>query len=118
MRVDDAPEDDEVRQTYNFAPGSHGLVYRADVPDYGAGNRHHRHDRTTEDTAGEDNEISGQIKDSKETQYKLQSMKWGAWLLPHASDQYEGLKVFPHRFGSFLDEAQPRLWFGYEDHQC
>lgn len=77
MRVDDAPEDDEVRETYNFAPGSHGLVYRADVPDYGAGNRHQRHDRATEDAAGENQEIQGQIEDPKETQYKLQSMKWG-----------------------------------------
>lgn len=79
MRVDDAPEDDEVRETYNFAPGSHGLVYRADVPDYGAGNRHQRHGRATEDAAGEDQEIQGQVEDHpKETQYKLQSMKWGA----------------------------------------
>lgn len=93
MRVDEAPEDDEVRQTYNFAPGSHGLVYRADVPDYGAGNRHHRHDRATEDAADEGKEIPGQIQDPKETQYKLQAMKWGASLLPHAR-QFEGLK-FP-----------------------
>lgn len=80
MRVDDAPEDDEVRETYNFAPGSHGLVYRADVPDYGAGNRHQhqRHGRATEDAAGEEQEIQGQVEDPKETQYKLQSMKWGA----------------------------------------
>lgn len=93
MRVDEAPEDDEVRQTYNFAPGSHGLVYRADVPDYGAGNRHHRHDRATEDAADEGKEIPSQIQDPKETQYKLQAMKWGASLLPHAR-QFEGLK-FP-----------------------
>lgn len=78
MRVDDAPEDDEVRETYNFAPGSHGLVYRADVPDYGAGNRHQHHGRAKEDTAGEEQEIQGQIEEPKETQYKLQSMKWGA----------------------------------------
>lgn len=78
MRVDDAPEDDEVRETYNFAPGSHGLVYRADVPDYGAGNRHQRHGRATEDAAGENQEIQGQVEEPKETHYKLQSMKWGA----------------------------------------
>ena len=28
MPVADAPDDDDVRETYNFAPGSHGLVYR------------------------------------------------------------------------------------------
>lgn len=30
MPVDDAPDDNSVRQSYNFAPGYHGLVYRAD----------------------------------------------------------------------------------------
>lgn len=35
LRVDDAPADDEVRETYNFPPGAYGLVYRADVPDAG-----------------------------------------------------------------------------------
>lgn len=35
LPVRDAPADDEVRETYNFAPGSFGLVYRADIPDNG-----------------------------------------------------------------------------------
>ena len=72
MPVADAPEDDDVRQTYNFAPGNHGLVYRAIVPEYGAGRTHQ---------AGEDDEESegrgspdGEIP---KTQYKLQAMKWG-----------------------------------------
>lgn len=49
MPVDEAPPDeaDEAdddgppppRQSYNFAPGYHGVVYRADVPDWGAGPR-------------------------------------------------------------------------------
>jgi hypothetical protein len=33
MPVDEAPDDDSVRQSYNFAPGYYGLVYRADGPD-------------------------------------------------------------------------------------
>jgi len=40
LPVDDAPEDEgpgAPRQSYNFAPGYHGIVYRADVPDWGAG---------------------------------------------------------------------------------
>lgn len=40
LAVDDAPEDEgpgAPRQSYNFAPGYHGIVYRADVPDWGAG---------------------------------------------------------------------------------
>lgn len=35
LRVDEAPADDEARETYNFPPGAYGLVYRADVPDSG-----------------------------------------------------------------------------------
>ncbi|KAJ9156480.1 YoqW [Pleurostoma richardsiae] len=34
--------DDAPRQSYNFAPGYHGIVYRADVPDWGAGPRRGR----------------------------------------------------------------------------
>ncbi|KAF1957190.1 DUF159-domain-containing protein [Byssothecium circinans] len=48
MPVADAPEDDHIRHTYNFAPGYHGLVYRADAQ----GN-------------------------ADNTKYKLQAMKWG-----------------------------------------
>ena len=82
MPVEEAPEDDEVRQTYNFAPGYHGLVYRADVPDYGAGNRHHEF----QGNEGQGDQVSltdvppgAQPEDPKETRYKLQSMKWGMW---------------------------------------
>lgn len=45
MPVDDAPADEgdgAPRQSYNFAPGYHGIVYRADVPDSGAGPRNSR----------------------------------------------------------------------------
>ncbi|KAF2110721.1 hypothetical protein BDV96DRAFT_500639 [Lophiotrema nucula] len=48
MPVDEAPDDDAVRQSYNFAPGYHGLVYRA-AP------------------------VEGDV----DTKYKLQAMKWG-----------------------------------------
>ncbi|CAA9956726.1 SRAP domain containing protein [Pyrenophora teres f. maculata] len=47
MHVEEAPNDDDVRQSYNFAPGYHGLVYRAEA------------------------------EDNKGTKYKLQSMQWG-----------------------------------------
>ena len=79
MPVEDAPDDDDVRQTYNFAPGSHGLVYRADVPDYGAGRRHNEGAEATEGghTEGMNDEPSG-LEDAKVTKYKLQAMKWGA----------------------------------------
>ena len=78
MPVDDAPEDDDVRQTYNFAPGNHGLVYRADVPDYGTGRRQDESRDVSEDNPdpGVENDHAG-LESSKETRYKLQAMKWG-----------------------------------------
>ncbi|MCJ1303957.1 hypothetical protein MMC08_006768 [Hypocenomyce scalaris] len=86
MPVEYAPEDDDVRQTYNFAPGYHGLVYRADVPDYGAGNRHHGHGHghgeAKEGAAEESEEPPAQHEDMKETKYKLQAMKWGVCTNP------------------------------------
>ena len=77
MPVEEWPEDDDVRQTYNFAPGNHGLVYRADVPDYGAGVGHHNGEEDGEDNSHEQATTSTVIEDPKETKYKLQSMKWG-----------------------------------------
>lgn len=84
MPVEEAPDDDDVRQTYNFAPGNHGLVYRADVPDWGAGGS--PHDSQTPDGNSDDAEQqhvaksaqeSSQLDVAGETRYKLQSMKWG-----------------------------------------
>ncbi|KAK7923016.1 hypothetical protein PG985_007087 [Apiospora marii] len=85
MPVDDAPEDegeDAPRQSYNFAPGYHGIVYRADTPDRGAGP--HRHAKK----AGDDTEAADEAADQASStflsggdgagvHYKLQSMKWG-----------------------------------------
>lgn len=77
MPVADAPDDDDVRETYNFAPGNHGLVYRADVPDYGSGGRPHDSDQSPEASTNQTDGPSTQLEDPKETRYKLQSMKWG-----------------------------------------
>ena len=76
MPVDDAPADDDVRQTYNFAPGSYGLVYRADVPDYGAGPRHHN-DTGFELSTDVNEVVDSQAEDLTKVRYKLQAMKWG-----------------------------------------
>ncbi|KAI9673639.1 MAG: hypothetical protein M1817_002276 [Caeruleum heppii] len=77
MPVDEAPEDDAVRQSYNVAPGYNELVYRADVPDWGAGPRRHRegHEEGAEEQgeSGHDEAQEGE----KSTRYKLQAMKWG-----------------------------------------
>ena len=78
MPVAEAPDDEDVRQTFNFAPGNHGLVYRADVPDYGAGADHDHEGYETAETPAEGDAPSHTV-DQKETTYKLQSMKWGVF---------------------------------------
>ena len=78
MPVAEAPDDADVRETYNFAPTYNGLVYRADVPDYGSYNR--PHDSNDQLPRNEENRTdlpSTQLKDPKETRYKLQAMRWG-----------------------------------------
>lgn len=105
MPVADAPDDDDVRQTYNFAPGSHGLVYRADVPDYGAGNRNHGHGEAAEGAAEVSEEPPPQLEDVKEIKYKLQTMKWGS--CPPDNVHSDNMRRSAHigRPGSILDEA-------------
>ncbi|KAI0096135.1 hypothetical protein GGR51DRAFT_544162 [Nemania sp. FL0031] len=81
------------RQSYNLPPGSYGVVYRADVPDWGAGPRSKRSGQTSEDTDADhepppssDINIEKQSKEIDEqhtstnkgdVRYKLQAMKWG-----------------------------------------
>lgn len=67
MPVEDAPDDDDdVRQSYNFAPGYHGLVYRADGPEHGG-----QHGGKEEETAQDNKEGA-----TGDTKYKLQAMQW------------------------------------------
>ncbi|KAF2403749.1 DUF159 domain protein [Trichodelitschia bisporula] len=82
MDVDYAPDDDDARETYNFPPGAFGLVYRADVPDYGAGPRQRPPRRDTSDCDKDrPEEATAQTEDSSsegaQIHYRLQSMKWG-----------------------------------------
>lgn len=88
MPVAEAPDDADVRETYNFAPTYRGLVYRADVPEYGSDNRpHDSNDQLPRDEMPRDEMVrdeenrtdlpSTQLGDPKETRYKLQAMKWG-----------------------------------------
>ncbi|KAI0108522.1 DUF159-domain-containing protein [Daldinia grandis] len=82
MPVDNAPDDEgdaAPRQSYNFAPGYHGVVYRADVPDWGAGPRRQNANASSEavkeqHAEGGDGDIAS---NPKSVSYKLQSMKWG-----------------------------------------
>ena len=77
MPVYDAPDDegdDAPRQSYNFAPGYHGIVYRADTPHTGAGAAPLGAEEDSKDTPVD---VSGEQAASTEIQYKLQTMKWG-----------------------------------------
>ncbi|KAI0424779.1 hypothetical protein F5Y09DRAFT_323445 [Xylaria sp. FL1042] len=79
------------RQSYNFAPGYRGVVYRADVPDWGAGPRSRRSDHASTEADDAASSSPGTItreqhQDTKErnvsagsneVHYKLQTMKWG-----------------------------------------
>ncbi|RMD39594.1 hypothetical protein DV735_g5533, partial [Chaetothyriales sp. CBS 134920] len=66
LPVDDAPADDDARETYNFPPGAYGLVYRADVPDQGL--------RDEQEPCAADAPPASQ---PKEIHYQLKAMKWG-----------------------------------------
>ncbi|TVY53412.1 putative peptidase [Lachnellula cervina] len=81
MPVYEAPadEDDEggPRQSYNFAPGYHGLVYRAGTPDWGAGPRAHGQSGRAGEAEPEDEVVDDEREPEGEVRYKLQSMKWG-----------------------------------------
>jgi putative SOS response-associated peptidase YedK len=86
MPADDAPDDDNdrIRQSYNFAPGYHGLIYRADTPDSGAGSQD---DNKEKDDTAEPSPKRAKTShathhsvdglSTAETKYKLQAAKWG-----------------------------------------
>ncbi|KAF2276764.1 DUF159-domain-containing protein [Westerdykella ornata] len=84
MPVEEAPEDeDSVRETYNFAPGYHGLVYRAHGPEYG-GRKEGEEKEFSDHQDGLSTETSKEAaasevssKGHKDTKYKLQAMRWG-----------------------------------------
>lgn len=85
MQVNDAPGDDEVRETYNFAPGYNGVVYCADPRERNHGARENEGNETATEKAQE--EIREQedeyiiqyrgLGNESATKYKLQSMRWG-----------------------------------------
>lgn len=79
MPVYDAPDDDgdgAPRQSYNFAPGFYGIVYRADVPDWGAGPARdaaahgHEHGRTRTSAQGKQHKGDG-LKSPAQTKKRV-----------------------------------------------
>lgn len=78
MPVDDSPADEgdgAPRQSYNFAPGYHGVVYRADRAGSDADGEDDEDASADTSAATEGDDEGG--KRTGTTHYKLQSMKWG-----------------------------------------
>ncbi|KAM0343102.1 hypothetical protein ACHAPU_008850 [Fusarium lateritium] len=73
MEIDEAPEDagdGAPRNTYNFAPGSQGVVYRANTSEQGAGQEAQHHNSKATDA-------TKHAQANDDTKFELQSMKWG-----------------------------------------
>ncbi|KAK0701519.1 hypothetical protein B0T21DRAFT_378819 [Apiosordaria backusii] len=89
LQVDDAPADEgdgAPRQSYNFAPGYNGVVYRADVGERGAGPAHPFSQNEPQEESSTSSpppppppppQQQQQQEAPSSTPYKLQSMKWG-----------------------------------------
>lgn len=77
MPVDEAPEDDEVRETYNFAPGYYGAVYRADAPDHGLDEQSQNDDGESTANSRDADQDGTTTATKTKTKYKLQKMRWG-----------------------------------------
>lgn len=75
--MDEAPDDDATRQSYNVAPGYFEPVYRADVPDRGAESGGQHEDATGATKSQEDRPEGQPETAAKGPRYKLQAMKWG-----------------------------------------
>ncbi|EME46544.1 hypothetical protein DOTSEDRAFT_22594 [Dothistroma septosporum NZE10] len=113
MPVGEAPDDDDdrIRQTYNFAPGYHGLIYRANTSDRGAGSN----DRDETEAGNDDgprspnkahapqSTVDGRA--THETKYKLQAARWG--LIPfwtkRAPDYGSQMKTINCRDDSLIE---------------
>ena len=92
MPADEAPDDDndQIRPSYNFAPGYHGLIYRAHTSEHGGG-RNTREANEADDHDGEPSPKKARLSQPEETsqshqvdgrathetKYKLQAAKWG-----------------------------------------
>lgn len=103
MPVAEAPGDDETKQTYNFAPSYHGLVYRADGPEHGG-----QVDGKEEEAAGANAEGA-----TGEPKYKLQSMQWGT----SCKEQLTPSTNSPPRTCAVLDQETRALREQVEDDQ-
>ncbi|ODH44859.1 hypothetical protein ACO22_00623 [Paracoccidioides brasiliensis] len=103
--VDETADDDDVRETYNFAPGSYGAVYRAETSDQGGVD-------SLDDTGnnevveGNDENVEPAEAAKRRTHYRLQGMKWGLipWWTKRSPDYGSMLKTINCRDDSLIDD--------------
>jgi putative SOS response-associated peptidase YedK len=121
LAVDDVEVDDRTRQSYNFAPGYHGLVYRAVVAHQGDGeqNADAEHGASSQEQApgAADQSTPSQKGNTTELKYKLQSMKWG--LIPfwtkRPPDYGSQLKTINCRNDSLIEDRG--MWTTMKKHK-
>ncbi|KJY00764.1 DUF159 domain protein [Zymoseptoria brevis] len=83
MPVEEAPNDEEIRSSYNFAPSYHGLIYRANTSGRGGGDE--KNDARDGEPSPKKAKLSHPSSSqpqvdglaTKQTKYKLQAAKWG-----------------------------------------
>ena len=100
MPTQEAPDDEDVRQTYNFAPGYYGLVYRAQVaPSSDRPEERHPDEDTKGNSAVGGKESPNTTSDTpgaatgdSKPVYTLQAMKWG--LVPFWTKRDPGYSSF------------------------
>jgi putative SOS response-associated peptidase YedK len=105
MQVDEADDDNAVRESYNFAPGYYGAVYRADTPDQGGWNPDQEVADAGETSQGGTSRNTQEGAESR-IKYKLQAMKWG--LIPfwtkRSPDYGSVLKTINCRDDSLIED--------------
>lgn len=111
MPVDEAPDDDAMRPTYNLPPGHHGLIYRANTSERGGQDEHSaadddNNDDDDEQPARKRTKLSRpQEETTAGTSYKLQTATWG--LIPfwtkRAPDYSSKMKTINCRSDSLIE---------------
>ena len=129
--VDEIWGDESVRQSYNFAPGYTGLVYRGVATDAanGSHNEKEQSSKVAGTAAGNDDDIRSSsqhpgskfLADSKDPKYVLQAMRWGVCLgflmdkIPKPLNWWKRADKVTNRPHSILDKAETTIWLSYEN---
>lgn len=131
--VDEIWGDESVRQSYNFAPGYTGLVYRAATTNVAAGSQHN--DEQSNEAAnaptgsndgiktGSRRSTSKNLTEDANLKYVLQAMKWGVCVRYFMNNNFTSLKLRQRSNGetcrscSILDETKTTIRLSHENNQ-